>query len=263
MQPLFVVVSGIVRAWMRLMGWRVEITGAQHLPVAGPAILATNHVGYLDPLQIGWVVQQHGRVPRFLAKRELFDHALLGPVMRNLKQVPVDRGGAPGASLPLAEQRLHDGDWLVVFPEGTISTSFVPAQPRLGAARLALATGAPLIPVALWGAHRILTKHRPRNWQRNVVWSVRIGPAVDHGSQDDPVEVTERLWAAVRRLVEEAQAAYPQSPASGHDRWWVPRHRGGTAPSVEEAAAQRAREREARRARERGGDDLAGGELRP
>lgn len=240
MEPLFSVVAATLKAWMRVMGWRMHVVGHEHLPASGPAILASNHVGYLDPVQIGWVVQRWGRrTPRFLTKLELFGHPLLGPVLRNLKQVPVDRARNPAGALPVAEERLAAGDWVVVFPEGTISTSFVPAEPRAGAARLAVATGAPLIPVALWGSHRLLTKHRPRNLRRDVVWSVHVGEPVACGAGEDAVAVTKRLWDDVRALVDRAQRTYPQQPAGPDDRWWLPRHLGGTAPSVEEAARQR------------------------
>lgn len=256
MEPLFVAIAAVLKTLMRVMGWRVQVVGDQYLPADGPAVLASNHVSYLDPVLIGWMTQRRSRTPRFLAKQELFRHPILGPVMRRLKQVPVDRGGRGSVALGHAEQRLHAGDWVVVFPEGTISTSFVPAEARTGAARLAMAAGAPLYPVALWGGQRILTKGRPRNFERGVAWSVLVGRPIAYESGDDPADVTARLWQSVRSLVDQAQREYPQQPRDSADRWWQPRHLGGTAPSVEESAEQQRVERERRRA---AASDDAGG----
>lgn len=255
MEPLFVVIAAILKSLMRIMRWRMHVVGDEHLPAGGPAILASNHVSYVDPVMIGWVVQRRGRTPRFLTKLELFAHPLLGPVLRRLKQVPVDRGGDASSALRFGEERLRDGDWVVVFPEGTISTSFVPAEPRLGAARLALATGAPLYPVALWGGQRILTKQRARSLRRDIAWSVHVGAPVRLEPGEDAVALTRRLWEAVGALVDRAQREYPQCPAGQEDRWWLPRHLGGSAPTVEESAEQRRIERERRGRGRRPGED--------
>jgi 1-acyl-sn-glycerol-3-phosphate acyltransferase len=248
MEAAFLPIAVVVKAWIRIMGWQLIVTGEEHLP-DGPAVLASNHVSYLDPIMLGWVTERHRRVPRFLAKQELFDRRLLGWLMRRVKQVPVDRYGDRASSLRVAAQRLRAGDYVVVFPEGTISTSFVPAEPRTGAARLALDSGAPLVPVALWGGQRILTKRRPRNLQRGVALMICIGPPVPYAGGEPPDVVTKRLWEAVNELLDGAQCAYPQQPVDEGDRWWLPRHLGGTAPTVAESAEQRRQEQAARRAR--------------
>ncbi len=118
-----------------------------------------------------------------------------------------------------------------------------------------MVAGAPLVPAAVWGTQRILTKWRPRNFQRGVAIDVRFGEPIAYGPGEDSGAVTERLMAAVRALVDGAAAGYPQQPAGEHDRWWLPAHLGGTAPTPEEAeerlAEQRAEERRALRERAR------------
>lgn len=255
MEPVFAPIAATVKLWMAAMGWQRSVTGAEHIPASGPAVVASNHIGYLDPLFLGWVIEQRGRVPRYLAKRELFDNPVLAPLLRSLRQVPVDRAGNRGLSIQQGVRLLGDGEVLVVFPEATISTSFVPAEdPKTGAARLALASGAPLIPVGLWGTQRLLTKHRPRNLQRGVALVARVGAPVPYSADEDPEVVTARLWARVRELVDVAQRTYPQQPDGPDDRWWLPRHLGGTAPSVAEATALRRREEAQRRARREQGE---------
>lgn len=242
--------ASLVRAGgavLRLMNWPVQVSGGEHLPVDGPAVVAANHVSYLDPVVLGWAVTRHDRYPRFLAKRELFHKPVLGSVMRRLHHVPVDRSGmAASHTLDHGAELLRRGEVIAVFPEGTISTSFVPATPQRGAAGLALAAGAPLVPCALWGGQRIATKGRPRQLRRGVTLTARFGPPVPYTAGEDPDAVTQRLWESVRGLVDDLQREYPDHPGE-NERWWLPRHLGGTAPTPEEAGALRDEERLARR----------------
>ena len=249
METVYVPIAGMVKAAIWVMGWKMIVTGEEHLPREGPAVLVSNHVSYLDPVMLGWVTDRQRRIPRFLAKQELFDHRVIGPVMRRLRQVPVDRFGDRTLSLRVGVERLGEGDYVVVFPEGTISTSFVPAEPRAGAARLALQSGAALIPVALWGGQRIATKYRARNLQRGIVLVIRIGSPVPYESDEPPEQVTQRVWEAVQGLVDAAQRTYPQRPRDPEDRWWLPRHLGGTAPTPAQAEQRRREEQALRRAR--------------
>jgi 1-acyl-sn-glycerol-3-phosphate acyltransferase len=243
-------VAGI-RAFARVKGWRLIVEGVEHLPSDGPAVVAGNHISEVDPIVVGLALDGCGRRPRFLAKRELFDDRVLGPLLRNIKQIPVDRAGDARSALPQALHLLDQGETVVVFPEGTISTAFVPAEPRLGAARLALASGAPLVPVATWGGQRLDHPDHPAARDDRVALLARFGPPIPFDEDEDPVRVTVRLWDAVTALVEEVQDSYPQQPRDATDTWWIPRHRGGTAPTPEEAAAQRQRKRAEREARAR------------
>ncbi|MFN2557269.1 MAG: lysophospholipid acyltransferase family protein [Nitriliruptorales bacterium] len=264
-EPVYRAVVATAVSTFRLMGWKVRILGAQHLPPEGPAVIASNHVGYLDFVFIGYGALSRGRVVRFMAKQEVFEHPVTGPLMRAMRHIPVDRYGAAHAALSQATRRLERGQVIGMFPEGTISPSFVPRAGKAGAARIAMSAGAPIIPAAVWGTQRILTKWRPRNFQRGIAIDVHFGPRIAYEPDEDYEAVTERLMAAIRQLVDRAAEAYPQQPAGEHDRWWLPAHLGGTAPTPAEAeerlAQQRAEERQAlrERARERRAERQRGG----
>ncbi len=249
MEPVYTPVIGVALLLFRAMGWKITVTGAEHIPATGPGVVATNHVGYLDFTFVGYAVRERGRLLRFLAKREIFDHPVAGPLMRGMKHVPVDRFGRPMEALRAAVEALQRGELIGMFPEATISRSFVPSTAKSGAARMAMDASAPLIPGAVWGSQRLLTKGRPRNLQRNVAITVAFGPPVDYAPGDDAADVSKRLMNTIEGLVDTAAREYPQQPAGDGDRWWVPAHLGGTAPTVEEADAMAAEERSARRAR--------------
>jgi 1-acyl-sn-glycerol-3-phosphate acyltransferase len=246
MEIVYRPVIAILRASAAAKGQRLVIQGAEHVPGDGPVVVAGNHVSEYDPIVVGLALNTLGRRGRFLAKQELFETPVLGWMLRDAKQVPVDRAGQPSAALPHALLLLDAGETVALFPEGTISTSFVPAEPKHGAARLALASGAPLLPFATWGGQRVGNPEHPPSRNDAIVLVTRFGPAVPH-EPGEPVEaVTDRLWRAVTELVDDVQRSYPQQPYDHADRWWQPQHLGGTAPSVEEAAEERRRKSVAR-----------------
>lgn len=249
MEPVYTPVIGAALTLFMAMGWDIRVSGAEHIPAVGPAVVATNHIGYLDFTYVGFGVRERGRVLRFLAKKEIFDHPIAGPLMRGMKHVPVDRFGRPQDAFNAAIESLRSGELIGMFPEGTISRSFVPAAGKSGAARMAMDASAPLIPGAVWGSQRILTKGRTKNLQRNVVITVDFGPPIEYSPGEDAADVTKRLMNSIERLVDNASRSYPQQPSGDDDRWWVPAHLGGTAPTIEEADAMAAEERAARRAK--------------
>lgn len=248
MEPVYSTVVALVSTAFRAMGYRIDVEGAEHLPRRGGAVVATNHVGYLDFTFVGYGAKPRGRLVRFLAKREVFDRRGVGALMRGMRHIPVDRFGRAAESYRVALEALGRGELIGMFPEATISPSFVPMTGKTGAARMAMAAGVPLIPGAVWGTQRILTKGRPRNLERDIAVSVRYGPPVTYEPGEDPDAVTARLMAAIGELLEAAQAAYPQQPSGPDDRWWLPAQLGGTAPTVEEATAAMAEQDAARRA---------------
>jgi 1-acyl-sn-glycerol-3-phosphate acyltransferase len=254
MELVYPPIIGMALTMFKVMSWRVSVEGAEHIPAEGPGVIATNHVSYLDFIFVGYGAHRRERLLRFLAKKEIFDHWLAGPLMRGMRHIPVDRFGRPADALDAAIAALGRGELVGMFPEGTISRSFVPAHGKNGAARMALAVGAPLIPGAVWGSQRLFTKGRPRNLQRGVPISVVFGEPVPYKPDEDPTEVTERLMVRITELVDRAAAAYPDQPAGDDDRWWLPAHLGGTAPTVAEARELLRREAAQRRAlrRERG-----------
>lgn len=249
MEPVYTPVVGTAVALFKAMGWTVSVSGAEHVPRTGPAVLASNHIGYLDFIVVGYGARDAGRLVRFAAKKEVFDHPISGPLMRGMKHLPVDRDGDVNAIMEEAARRLRMGQIVGMFPEGTISRSFLPAEGKTGTARMAMRAGAPLVPTAVWGDHRLMTKAVKRNLQRNVDISVSFGPPIAYQPDDDPRDVTRRLMAAITDLVKGLQAEYRQQPAAEEDRWWLPAYMGGTAPTPEEAQQLIRQERIERRRR--------------
>lgn len=174
--------AAIVRPSMRAIA-RQEWTGLEHLPPGG-AVFASNHISELDPLPIAHLLYNHGRTPTFLAKAELWDVPGLGSVLRALRQVPVQRRGDAGRSLEVAREVLDQDGAIIIYPEGTLTKDpdFWPQHFKTGTARLALETGAPIIPVAHWGLNTIYPrgqkKVRFRPFSHDCV--VAFGPAVDY-----------------------------------------------------------------------------------
>jgi 1-acyl-sn-glycerol-3-phosphate acyltransferase len=249
-EPVYRTVIGVARGMIAAMGWDVIVDGAEYIPRKGPAVIATNHIGYLDFVFSGYAAHEQQRLIRFLAKKEIFDKKGPGWLMRKMRHIPVDRFGAPNESFQAAVSALRGGEIVGMFPEATISPSFVPRPGKNGAVRMAQESGAPLIPAAVWGTHRILTKWRPKNFQRKVAIMVNVGKPIDLDATHDPDVVTDQLMARINELLADAQARYPQEPANDEDRWWVPAHLGGSAPTYEEAEAKLAAEYEGRRKRD-------------
>ena len=249
MEPVYGPIIGLALGIMKTFKWDVRASGVEHIPLEGPAVIATNHVGYLDFVFVGAAARERKRLVRFLAKAEVFKHKVAGPLMRGMKHVPVDRFGRASQAIDDAVAALNRGEVIGMFPESTISRSFVPAAGKTGAARMAMQAGAPLIPGAVWGSQRILTKGRPKNFQRNVPITVTLGEPIPYDPDDDPEKVTIVLMQKIEELVDRAQREYPVAPAGPEDSWWLPAHLGGSAPTVEESLRMNAREAEERRKR--------------
>ena len=207
---LYRAVVAFLKALIRMLGWRVRMEGLKHIPASGPVIVVANHVSYLDPILLGLAVERRGRMVRYLAKRELFDHWFTGPVMRGADQILVDRRGDAGAALQHAELAMLDGKLLVIFPEATIHPVFDPARGKTGSARLALSTGVPLIPAAAWGGQQIATKGGRKRPGWFSVHTVCFGPPIEYQQTDDVAALTDRIMAAIAALVSSAAAAHPR-----------------------------------------------------
>lgn len=197
--------------------WRLE--GLDRIPAEGPLIVAGNHLSYLDPLAHGYFVDRAGRRPRFLAKQELFDKPIVGTALRGSGQIPVRRGGGDHSSLEDAKRALEDGEVLVIYPEGTTTTTnpdFSPGPGKTGAVRLALATGVPILPVATWGGQYVWRKDGRQSLAfGRPIW-LRASEPLDLrarvGSDDDPATVralTDEVMAEVGKLVDDLRERYP------------------------------------------------------
>jgi 1-acyl-sn-glycerol-3-phosphate acyltransferase len=173
----------ILRPLLRLL-MRVRWQGQENLPRSGAVILAPNHLSYADWGAVALITNVVGRrFPVFMIKSAIFSVKFIGPLMYKDGQLPVYRGrGDAGLVLKQAEQALATGACVVVYPEGTASRDpdQWPMVAKTGAARLALTTGAPVIPVAIWGAQVILPygSKKPNLWPRKTVRMI-VGPPVD------------------------------------------------------------------------------------
>src|SRR5919202_1640313 len=141
----------------RLLGFRFDVRGSEHVPAIGGAIICSNHVSFLDFTFLGFGALPRHRLVRFMAKAGVFRHRLAGPFMRAMRHIPVDRA-AGAAAFESAVRALKDGEVVGVFPEATISRSFTVKELKAGAARMALDAGVPVIPAAVWGGQRVATK---------------------------------------------------------------------------------------------------------
>ena len=251
MEPTYTPIITLARGVFRALGLRFTITGSEHVPRTGGAVMAINHIGYLDFTFAGLAAQPAGRLVRFMAKKEVFDHRVSGPLMRGMKHIPVDRLGAPAESYAAAVAALRAGQIVGVFPEATISQSYELKDFKTGAVRMARDAGVPLLPCVIWGSQRVFTKGRPRDLTRGTPIRIVVGEPFDPDPEADATVVTGELKRRMQTLLDEAQATYPGGPRSPDDTWWIPARLGGTAPTLEQAralgAAQDA-ERAARRA---------------
>lgn len=235
----------------RLLGQRFQMSGTENVPRSGGVLLAYNHIGYVDFVYGGLAANPSGRLVRFMAKRELFDHRWTGPLMRSLHHIEVDRGEGL-ASYHTAVDYLRDGEAVGIFPEATISRAMELKEFKTGAVRIAAAAGVPIVPVILWGTQRMMTKDHPKDFTRGKTITIKVGEPMQAGN-GDPVVETAELRDRMSQMLSEAIRDYPadeQPPGS----WWVPASHGGSAPTLEEAArldAAEKRERAARRAAKR------------
>jgi 1-acyl-sn-glycerol-3-phosphate acyltransferase len=219
----------------RLFRFRFDVRGGEHVPAQGGAIICSNHVSFLDFTFLGLAALPQHRLVRFMAKSAVFTHWFSGPFMRAMQHIPVDRK-AGAAAFDSAVRALKDGQVVGVFPEATISSSFTVKDLKAGAARMAIDAGVPILPAAVWGGHRIATKGHDVVLRRDVPITVLIGEPLVAEPGEKVQSLLRRTRAAMETLLEEAQRTYPDQPAGDDDRWWLPAHLGGTAPTPEEAA---------------------------
>jgi 1-acyl-sn-glycerol-3-phosphate acyltransferase len=205
----------VLKPWLTVwFHWTIE--GLENIPSEGAAILAINHIAYLDPFAAAFIVDKAHRRARFLAKSELFQDKRIGWVLKGADQIEVKRGtrDAPVA-LDQAYAALDRGELVVVFPEGTVTREpdLNPMAAKSGAARLALKTGAPLIPCALWGTANVWPKGFKKRWRPGQRIVARIGPPLAVTREGDSPEawreVGARLMATIGQLLADIRPAVP------------------------------------------------------
>lgn len=234
--------------WLTRRTW----SGAENLPATGGFIAVSNHITNLDPLTFGHYLVDHDVPVKFLAKAELFKVPVVGWALRQCRQIPVYRGSTHAAdSLVEAERAVEAGECVGIFPEGTLThdPDEWPMKAYTGVARIALATRAPVIPIAQWGAQRVMPRFEafPATLRPQSV-AVMAMPAVDLRSYyDQPItaallrEVTDVIMRELTAGV--AQLRGQEPPAHVWDR----KVDGDTRVPHKQARAQRKERERARR----------------
>ena len=173
------------KAAFKALGQSFRMTGTEHVPREGGVLLAYNHIGYVDFIYGGLAANPSGRLVRFMAKRELFDHRWVGPLMRSLHHIEVDRGEGDRVSFHTAVDYLRAGEAVGIFPEATISRAMELKEFKTGAVRIAAEAGVPVVPVILWGTQRMMTKDHPRDFSRGKTIAITVGEPM-HPTGDGP-----------------------------------------------------------------------------
>ena len=252
-EPIYGVAIGAGRTLFGALGIRPTVTGGANLPDTGGAVLAITHFGYMDFALVEWMMwKRNRRHIRFLAQKGAFDKPGVGFVLRGMRHISVDMKAGADA-YRLAVQALRDGEVLGVFPEGGVSASFEVRELKSGAVRMAAEAGVHVIPVAVWGGQRLLTKSAGSTLREKFGLPVgfAVGTPFSPSPSDDASAVTLDLQHQLQSLVSSLQDRYP---VDGTGAWWQPARLGGAAPTPADAAvaetarkARKAREAEAKR----------------
>ncbi|PID97645.1 MAG: 1-acyl-sn-glycerol-3-phosphate acyltransferase [Actinobacteria bacterium] len=228
----------VMDTWVKL-----EVSGEEHLPSDGAFIIAPNHISNFDPVCMAYFMLTHGYPVRFMAKAELFKVPGLGAVLRSMGMVPVHRSTQHSASvLEDARAALERGECVGIYPEGTLTRDpqMWPMKPKTGAARLALDTGVPVIPIAQWGAHEVMPRYSSRiDFRPGRPIQIIVRPPVDlsdliteEGSknreavQEAAQRIHEEIVAGVSEIRGEKAPARPWDPSamSGPDKKTLARY---------------------------------------
>jgi putative phosphoserine phosphatase / 1-acylglycerol-3-phosphate O-acyltransferase len=200
---------------------KIHLEGVEHIPTSGPAILCANHRSYFDVSAVAYAVAKRGRPVRFLGKKEVFDAPLVGDLARAMGGIRVERGSGTDQPLEEALTALSAGEMVVIMPQGTIPRGRAFFDPELkgrwGAARLAALSGAPVIPMGLWGTEKVW----PRRAKVPAVWnvtdppdvSIRVGPPVELDLEDATDDTVEIMAAIVALLPPEGRVEHEPTDA--------------------------------------------------
>jgi len=246
--PIYGLAVGVGRTFFGALGIKPTVTGAKHLPDAGGAVLAITHFGYMDFALVEWMMwKRNRRHIRFLAQKGAFDKPGVGFFLRGMRHISVDMKAGADAYRS-AVTALGAGEVLGVFPEGGVSASFEVRELKTGAIRMAAEAGVPVIPVAVWGGQRLLTKSAGSRLREKFGLPVgfAVGEPMHASPTDDAAALTLELQHRLQALVTSLQERYPDD---GTGAWWQPARLGGSAPTPADAAVAEAARKE-RRARE-------------
>jgi 1-acyl-sn-glycerol-3-phosphate acyltransferase len=226
----------IVPPLVAMNGTKFTFQGLENIPLRGGALLAQNHTSYLDWLPSLFAARERGRRMHFMIKAEMADVKAVNYVIKHARLIPVDRRTGHDA-LAVAVQRLRAGELIGMHPEATISRSFELRQFKTGAARMALEAQVPIVPVIVWGAHRIWPKDHPKKVFRNKVpITVAAGRPLPPGG--DAEQLNAALRGALNALLYRVQEEYEHPQGE----YWVPKRLGGSAPGQDDSRAIRLNE---------------------
>jgi 1-acyl-sn-glycerol-3-phosphate acyltransferase len=211
-ETLYRSIIGMTKVAFALMRWRVAVSGEEYIPASGPAIIAANHIGLMDFMFLGLAADRRRRVVRFMAIQKAFEHWLSGPLLRGMRHIPVDREGDPKAAFDHAVRALTEGEIVGLHPEARVNRAHGPGlvaigSGKTGAARMALATGAPLIPAAVWGSQHLLVPGARARFPRDLTITVSLGPTIAFDPATSPHVLTNQLMDRIRGLCVEAADA--------------------------------------------------------
>lgn len=215
----------VVPTVVAMNGTKLKFEGLENIPARGGALIALNHTSYLDWMPASIAAHERKRRLRFMIKAEMAEVKAVNYAIKHLGLIPVDRTMGHDA-YAVAVQRLRQGEIVGLHPEATISRSYELREFKTGAARMALEAQVPIIPMIVWGAHRIWPKDHPKRLVRNKIpITVAVGPGLP--PRGDAEQLNAVLRQAMNSLLYRVQEEYPHPKGE----YWVPRRLGGDAPS--------------------------------
>ena len=249
-EPFFRLAEIVVPAVAAMNGTKLKFEGLENIPARGGGLIALNHTSYLDWVGASVAALERKRRLRFMIKAEMADVKAVNYVIKHCQLIPVDRRMGQDA-YAVAVQRLREGELVGVHPEATISRSYELREFKTGAARMALQAQVPIIPMVVWGAHRIWPKDHPKKLLRNKIpVTVAAGPPLPPQGTAEQLNVA--LRQAINAILYRVQEEYPHPEGE----FWVPRRLGGSAPSQDVSRELRIAEL-AERVKKQGGDRVA------
>jgi 1-acyl-sn-glycerol-3-phosphate acyltransferase len=209
----------------------VDVVGAENIPLEGGALLAINHTSYLDFALGGIPADLRGRrLVRFMAKDSIFRHKIAGPLMRGMKHIPVNRDAGSQAFRD-AVSALKAGEIVGVFPEATMSRSLDIKELKSGSIRMAKVAKVPVIPMIIFGGHRILS-YGVKDFSRGKQVCITVGKPLEFDPGMDADQANELLSDTLKALLAQTIERYRDKPAGAA---WIPARFGGSAPTLAEA----------------------------
>jgi 1-acyl-sn-glycerol-3-phosphate acyltransferase len=244
MEPVFRILEIAAKAVVMATGTKITYQNLENIPDSGGALVAINHTSYLDWLPAALAVHYRGRRIRYLIKAEMQQVKVVNFLIKHTKTVPVNRA-AGAAAYAAAVELLEAGEIIGLMPEAGISRSFELKDFKTGAARMALEAQVPIVPLIVWGVHRIWTEGHPSNLGRKKI-PITVAAAPPLLPAGDAEHLAAALREEMTSLLHRVQEEYPHPQGA----WWVPARLGGMAPTVAEAKiiqetffAERARKR--------------------